>query len=159
MPVTGRKQKPEGERRNRTKPTHDWTDVLNVEFTGKPPVSLPAMRRVRMGVDVVEVKLHPQTRAWWRTISRMPHCVLWTDADWRFALETALLVDDLFQGDTAKAGELRQREKIIGTTMDARRDLRIRYVDPQPEIPEGVSDSGSVARLSDRRSRLVRDAS
>ena len=32
-------------------------------------------------------------------------------------------------GDTRQAGELRQREKIMGTTLDARRDLRIRYVE------------------------------
>lgn len=157
MPVRGTKQKPEDEKRNRVQPRHDWIDVANAPFDGRPPVSLPAKRRLRLPDGVTEVRLHSQTRAWWRAISRMPHCVLWTESDWRFALETALLVDDVFQGDTGKAGELRQREKILGTTMDARRDLRIRYVDPEPE--QDTTDDSTVTRLSDRRKRLTSDAS
>jgi hypothetical protein len=48
-------------------------------------------------------------------------------------------------------GELRQREKIMGTTVDSRRDLRIRYIDPEPEVP--VIAAG--ASIDDRRTRLL----
>jgi hypothetical protein len=34
-------------------------------------------------------------------------------------------------GEPRHATELRNREKMLGTTMDFRRDLRIRYVDPE----------------------------
>jgi hypothetical protein len=48
-------------------------------------------------------------------------------------------------------GELRQRERILGTTVDARRDLRIRYVDPEVEEPA----IALVANIDDRRARLL----
>ncbi len=40
---------------------------------------------------------------------------------------TALVAAAFHGGDTRSAAELRQREKVLGTTMDSRRDLRIRY--------------------------------
>jgi hypothetical protein len=47
--------------------------------------------------------------------------------------------------------ELRQREKILGTTLDARRDLRIRYVNAETE-PVTLAP---VDDLDERRARLV----
>lgn len=136
MPVAGRKAKPEDQRRNRTKPTHDWTTVPNVAYDS--PRSLPEARP--------DGKRWPEwTQAWWEVVSAMPHCVLWSDADWRFAIETAVVAAEFHDGDMSKAAELRIREKVLGTTMDARRDLRIRYVDPAPEEPEQVT------RLDDYR--------
>lgn len=35
-------------------------------------------------------------------------------------------------GGTGLATECRNREKVMGTTVDYRRDLRIRYVEPKP---------------------------
>lgn len=77
-----------------------------------------------------------ETRRWWRAVSRMPHCALWTDSDWQYALDTALVAAAFHAGDARQAGELRQREKIMGVTQDARRDLRIRYVPPADETEE-----------------------
>lgn len=69
----------------------------------------------------------------------MPHCCLWDEADWQFAFDTALLAAAFHRGELRRATELRQRERIMGTTVDARRDLRIRYVDPKAiELPESV---------------------
>jgi hypothetical protein len=75
----------------------------------------------------------PATCRWWAAVRRMPHCVLWTETDWQFALDTALLAATLHNGDPRIAGELRRREYAMGTTGDARRDLRIRYVDAMPD--------------------------
>lgn len=61
----------------------------------------------------------------------MPHCCLWTAADWQFAFDTALVAARFHGGDVKAAYELRAREKVMGTTLDARRDLRIRYMEPQ----------------------------
>jgi len=70
----------------------------------------------------------------------MPHCVLWTKADWWFALATAVIAAAFHRGDLRQAKELRQRERLLGTTADARRDLRIRYVDSvTEEKPIGVT--------------------
>ena len=38
------------------------------------------------------------------------------------------------------ASELRNREKVLGTTIDSRRDLRIRYTEPASSPPAGVTN-------------------
>lgn len=76
----------------------------------------------------------------------MPHCRLWSDSDWRFAFDTALIAAQLVEGNNSLAGELRLRENKLGTTVDARMALRIRYVDP----PEEATPAG-VTRLADYR--------
>jgi hypothetical protein len=75
------------------------------------------------------------TKRWWRSVSRLPHAALWSEADWQFALDTACLVASFHLGDHRMASEIRQRERIMGTTRDARRDLRIRYVEPGDPDP------------------------
>jgi hypothetical protein len=54
-------------------------------------------------------------------------------------------------GSVSAMSELRQREKIMGTTVDARRDLRIQYVEPQ--ILESVP--AAVINIDERRTRLL----
>ena len=59
----------------------------------------------------------------------MPHARLWRESDWDFAVDTAALAARFYESNgTALAAELRQRERILGTTADARRDLRVRHV-------------------------------
>lgn len=103
--------------------------------------------------------LAPQTRAWWRDVSSMPHCVLWEASDWRFAIETAFVADMLFQGDRPAASELRLRERVMGTTLDARRDLRIRYVAPESESAAEKRRlkprAAAITNIEDRRERLL----
>ncbi len=157
VPVSGRKPKEEGEKRNRVKPVHDWIVVTDEQFEGPVPVKLPSRRVLSSPEGPYEVAVHPMTRQWWRTVSRMPHAVLWTPADWQFALATALVADDFHHGRTTAAVELRQREKVLGTTVDARRDLRIRYVAPAEDEPiESPADGtkATVSKLADRRKRL-----
>lgn len=72
----------------------------------------------------------PATRRWWKALSQMPHCVLWGEPEWQFALDTAQLVAAFHLGDLRLAQEIRTRERLMGTSPDARRALRIRYVDP-----------------------------
>lgn len=91
-----------------------------------------------------------ETKRWWRTVSRMPHCVLWSAADWEFALDTALVAAAFHAGDTKIASELRQRERILGTTVDARRDLRIAYVSAveEPGDPATVTVMNSYRKMA-----------
>lgn len=151
MPVAGAKPKPEGTTVTRNPKIHDWTEVENTPYTGPVPVRLPASRVRTLPFGGVErVPTHPMTRSWWRTITRMPHCALWSESDWRYALATALVADQFFYGHPGSATELARRERVLGATLDARRDLRIRYVDPKPDKSEG--DGASVTRLADYRS-------
>lgn len=68
-----------------------------------------------------------ETKRWWKTVSSMPHCVLWSEADWQFALDSAVVAAKFHGGKSNMATELRNREKVLGTTVDYRRALRIRY--------------------------------
>lgn len=135
----------------RHKPTVDWTDVVDVPFDGPKP-ALPLTRQVldKSG-EVSEVPVPDATRVWWDSLCRMPHCVLWQDSDWAFALDTAMVHAQASYGVISAMAELRMREKSLGTTVDARRDLRIRYVEPEvePTVLAVVED------MDDRRQRLL----
>jgi hypothetical protein len=139
MPVTGRKPKPDGQKRNRHAPTHEWVEVVDRPFDGRVPKLPP-----RKG------GWPAATKRWWATVSRMPHCTLWSDADWQFALDTALIAAAFHEGDVRTATELRQREKILGTTVDARRDLRIRYVDVGDAVQVEPGGDGATVIIPER---------
>lgn len=169
MAVTGRKPK-DGPKRNRVAAVHDWTTVVDEPYEGPRP-KLPDARRIEwtdreLGRCSEMQPLQPITYAWWDRVGAMPHCVLWSDADWQYAVTTALVADAVFAGDVRLAGELRQRERVLGTTLDARRDLRIRYVpaenidqdDAKPTVAATSDTARTVTRLDDRRRRLTADA-
>jgi hypothetical protein len=86
----------------------------------------------------------------------MPHCILWSPTDWGFALDTLQVHAAFARGDMARAQELRVREKQMGTTMDARRDLRIRYVAPVEE--SAPTEIPSMADFEAERRRRLLDA-
>lgn len=161
MPVRGTKPKDDDRKRFRGGLTHDWTDVPDQPFAGKVPVRLPSKREISTAKGVVEVSLTPFAREWWATVRAMPHCVLWRKSDWLFALATALIADLSARGVTSAGAELRQRERVLGMTLDARRDLRIRYVDPAESKPSGggsrrrPAKSSTVTSIADRRNRMT----
>lgn len=143
MPVTGRKAKPEGQAVNRNKPTHDWTEVDDVPFDGGPKLprqrsnGRPWMKRTKDKWDA------------WRT---MPHCKLWGPAEWDFALDSIELAAQFHEsGEPKFATELRNREKVLGTTADYRRDLRIRYVKPKSHDASGGGTDAGVTNIADYR--------
>jgi len=56
-------------------------------------------------------------------------------------LATIDLAALVFDGEPKYATEVRNREKVMGTTVDYLRDLRIRYVDSvENEDPAGVTN-------------------
>jgi hypothetical protein len=138
MPVGGAKQKPPGQSVTRHKPVHDWTEVERVPFEGWKLPDARADGRPWM----------ERTKQKWETWRQMPHCKLWGDAEWDFALDSIEVAAKFHEsGDSKYATELRNREKIIGTTLDFLRDLRIRYIDPKP----AEAASGGVTNLADYR--------
>lgn len=116
---------PKGVKHGRT-PSADWTEVVNVPFEDGP--QLPKRERNR--------KWHPRVQVWWNVVRKLPHCVLWDPADWEFAIDTAFMKQefwaDMAEGKMAStaATEIRRREDVMGTTREARRKLRIRFIDP-----------------------------
>jgi hypothetical protein len=155
MPISG--AKPSGRPTvTRHAPTHDWTTVPNVPYTGPKP-ELPLTRQITAkNGEVVIVPVENRTRDWWDAVTTMPHCRLWIEADWAFALDTAMVHAASVYGSISAAAELRQRERILGTTMDARRDLRIRYVDVEEE--DTPAEVVPITSLNDRRARLANDS-
>lgn len=111
--------KPTQNPRHRNKPETEWREVVDTPFRGRSP-ALPK------GTDWA-----PFTKKWWTTVRRMPHCVLWTPSDWMVALACAYVVNEHWMDPTS---EMRIREKQLGLTDESRRDLRIRYVPPKPEV-------------------------
>jgi len=72
---------------------------------------------------------------------------LWGPAEWDFALDAIELAALLHEkGSSNLATELRNREKVLGTTVDYLRALRIRYVDPPAE-----GGSAEVTNIADYR--------
>lgn len=152
MPVVGAKPRPGAI--NTSKPVHEWADVVEVPFDGPVPVELPSTRLLSTPKGSETVEVLPETRAWWAVVCRMPHCVLWREEDWQFALATAFVADLSFRGVTGASTEMRNREKVLGTTRDFRRDLRIRYVPVEPVTNVEPVDVAKVADLDARRARI-----
>lgn len=127
MPIPGPTPKERPLRPRRSRAT-DWTTVEDTPHDGQNAPRLPKTRTVSTPTGMEERPLHPMVRTWWDSVRTMPHCRLWTPSDWQFALTTALVADLAFFGGVGAATELRNREKVLGTTADYRRALRIRYV-------------------------------
>lgn len=131
MPMAGPKQTGLPTRDRNPRVT-EWKEIEAIPFKGGP--RLPPQRPD-------DSNWPSWTRKWWSVVSAMPHCILWDDMDWRFAMETAVLVARFHEGSMGLATEIRNREKVLGTTMDFRRDLRIKYVEPKKkELPAEVTD-------------------
>lgn len=132
MPVAGRKAKPASEAINRNRPVHDWIEVENTPHVGGP--DLPEFRPDGSPWPARTVQKWDA----WRT---MPHCRLWGVAEWDFALDSIEVAAKFHSGKDVAATELRNREKVIGTTGDFLRDLRIRYVEPKQATLAVVVDA------------------
>lgn len=139
--VSGPAPKPADQRVSHREPAHGWIDIPDVPYRGKRP-KLP---------DEIPV----ETLEWWISLTTMPHCALWTRSDWQYAVMTASIHAAVVKGDLARAAELRIREMQMGVTLDSRRALRIRYVEPRPE-PEQVEVSPLTDLRKERERRLGR---
>ena len=147
MAVAGAKPKEDRSQiRHRVPPVHDWTEVVDEPFVGAPALpprdesASTSYERPR-GVDAIDWP--ESTKRWYRTISTMPHAGLWSAADWQYVFDVAEAHARFAEGwkGCASGAELRMREKLLGNTMDSRRDLRIRYI-PKPEenaLPANVT--------------------
>ena len=141
-------------RRNAPEAGTEWAEVFDVPFEGGPPLPSRTQttstedpmfeRRVELGLDR---EWPAWTARWWEAIRRMPHCALWSPTDWEVAFSVAEAHARFIEGwkGCATGAELRIKEKALGTTHDARRDLRIRYV-PAPDPNADVDLPDNVTR-------------
>lgn len=126
---------------------------------GKQP-SLPA--KMPVFVTVIDPETHEetqvplpwpaQTRAWWRTWGASPLAVNFTDDDWQYLLDTAVLHGRLWSGNGAAAAELRLRVANFGQTPADRARLRIFFADAdqadakRPEAAPSAKERRGVLR-------------
>lgn len=127
-------------------PNGDWTLVVDVAFKAPKRRDLPKL--------LLGAPIRPEVRKWWNNLKAMPHCVLWSESDWDYAFDTAVLKQGFYDEPRATlAAEVRHREDQMGTTVEARRKLGIRYV--EKDASAAPSTSPGVTRLDDRRARLT----
>lgn len=129
----------------------------------------PSQRRRMNKADPVEVlmpdgELHgpelpdtyewPDTTvAWWVTWRKSALAPKFTDTDWAFLLDTAVLHADFWLGNRALAGELRLRVAKFGATVEDRARLKVEVGDPdKPAAPRRLQTKSGL----DRKARLLR---
>lgn len=139
---SGRPPKPDGQKRNHHKPTHDWTLLPRAGRKGRIP-DLPKGR---------QYDFLPATVAWWKQIWRTPMATQWEPSDVHALIELALLRDALLRGKTSVAAEVRIREAEFGLTLAGRRALRWVLEDEIDKTPEAPRDE--LAAQRERRSRI-----
>lgn len=156
MPVAGAKPREDRSTiRHRVPPAAgtEWSEVEDKPFDG--PALGPRRSDERAGDGRplgVDASTWPEgTLEWWDAVRTMPHCVLWRRADWHIARSAAETHARFLEGwkGCATGAELRQREKQLGMYADARRDLRIRYVEPKSKT--AVELPADVPNLDDYR--------
>lgn len=67
------------------------------------------------------------TLTWWETWRRSPQAQTFTDTDWSFLVDTAVLHAEFWLGDRSVAAELRLRAAKFGATPEDRARLRISF--------------------------------
>lgn len=87
------------------------------------------------------------TRTWWQTWRSCAQAAMFTDTDWSFLLDTAVLHAEFWLGDHSVAAELRLRAAKFGATPEDRARLKI-------EIGEPPKDPAKPKSRGDRRQRL-----
>lgn len=81
------------------------------------------------------------TLAWWETWRRSPQAQMFTETDWDFLVDTALLHARFWAGDEKVAAELRLRVAKFGATPEDRLRLRMMIGDPsQTAAPRKPAD-------------------
>ena len=116
-------------------------------MAGRGPAPKPANRRARTNADPIpstllefrqgerldlpaEIEWHPRTEAWWRTWQESPQADTFTDLDWSFLLDTALMHHAMWsKGQWTLAAEVRLRVGKFGSTPEDRARLRMVFAD------------------------------
>jgi hypothetical protein len=157
MAVAGREPSPNAVNRNVS--TVEWIDIEDKPYTGKRP-ALPKTRTVFVEGEATQIPLNKMTTEWWEIVSKMPHAAIWTASDWLLAQATALVHDAFVTGTFSQAPELRRREQELGMTAEARRKLRIRYIEavkpaPKPRASRAKKPTASTPAIDIRRQKAL----
>ena len=140
-PAPGQGAKPAGERRRRNAPAEEQFEVIEADGELHGP-------------DLPDTHEWPDvTSAWWETWRMSAMAPKFTDTDWSFLLDTAVLHADFWLGNRALAGELRLRVAKFGATVEDRARLKVEIGDPnRPAAPRRLQPKSA----QNRKARLLR---
>lgn len=131
--------KPDSERRRRNTPE----ELTVVTADGE-----------RHGKELPDTFDWPQaTLDWWETWRTCAQASKFTDTDWSFLLDTAVLHAEFWLGNRALAGELRLRAAKFGATPEDRARLKIEIGNPDSQTPPTRLKTKA---QTNRRERLLR---
>lgn len=92
------------------------------------------------------------TVTWWETWRKAPQAQTFTDTDWSFLVDTAVMHAEFWLGNRALAAELRLRVSKFGATPEDRARLRMTVAEPKGKASPKLQTKGA----TDRRTRLLR---
>lgn len=93
------------------------------------------------------------TLDWWKIWRTSAQAATFTDTDWSFLIDTAVLHAEFWLGNRSLAGELRLRAAKFGATPEDRARLKIEIGDPnRPVSPTRLKTKAT----TNRRTRLLR---
>lgn len=116
-------------------------------MAGRGPAPKPASKRARRNADPTPatvlqfvkgeapdlpegVDWNPQTVSWWETWKSSPQAESFTDTDWSFLLDTALMHHAMWsKGQWTLAAEVRLRVAKFGATPEDKARLRMVFAD------------------------------
>lgn len=136
-------------------------------MAGHGPAPKDPSKRARRNADVVPlrvVEIEPASKpelptlvdgehwsaptlAWWGMLDLHPLKSEFTDMDWSYLLDTALLHNAFWRGDLKQAAELRLREAKYGFTPEDRARLRIQFA---LATDAEITTASKVSRSRDR---------
>ncbi|MHB0899564.1 phage terminase small subunit [Streptomyces californicus] len=100
---------------------------------------------------------HPMTLLWWDTWRRSAQAQTFTDTDWAFLVDTALMHHSMWdKGQWTLAAEVRLRAAKFGATPEDRARLKLKVDDPTaaPQRP-AQAPGGNVTDITSRKARLT----
>lgn len=95
------------------------------------------------------------TRAWWGTWRKSPQASTFTDTDWSFLVDTAVLHAEFWLGNRALAGELRLRAAKFGATPEDRARLKLEVGEPAAPSAGAGQQPRLQKKAADRKKRLL----
>jgi hypothetical protein len=133
-------------------------------MAGRGPAPKPAAARARRNKTPEESKVAAdgklrgptlpagfdwcdRTRKWWDVWRRSAQSLTFTPTDWEFLAETAVLHNELWNGNGSVAAELRLREAKLGATREDRLRLRIDVENPDVKMPQSSQNRSRYGHL------------
>jgi hypothetical protein len=142
MAGRGPAPKPPEKRAGKSKDPHLFK-VITASATGQP--ELPSVEIEDDG-ELVDFQWPARTVEWWRMWAETPLSDDFTQTDWDFLLDTAMLHARFWRGDHKVAAELRLRVAKVGATPEDRARLRITFAQADEADEKRDRTTGAASR-------------